>query len=182
MKKIVKGVLVVSGIVALGSLGACHSVSSHPETERKFQGKWRTEYYLGNKDMRMLVHETATFDTLTHRYKIHQVQEIIYPVNILYANVDYEGSWKAGEKYFIGKIDQKTVRNELNPQFDEIEEYRQYRDVVRGEAEADLRNDEFLIREIEDGRIHLFDDDRDVAHDLIKVVPPSENPEKEITL
>ncbi|MDE6717944.1 MAG: hypothetical protein K2J70_07120 [Muribaculaceae bacterium] len=184
MKKTIIGILVTAGALSIGWVAeSCgRSVKSDPEIERQFHGRWKTEYYLGNKDMRMMVRETAVFDTLTHRYSITQVQELISPVNIVYANVSYEGTWHADKKFLLGKIDSKTVVNELNPQFDEIPEYRQYLNFVEDEADADLESDEFFIRKLEEGRIHLFDEDRDVAHDLIRVQPVPEDPDHEILL
>ena len=178
MKKIVIGMSLVMGCTIV----SCSSKPGDPDTERHFQGKWRTEYYLGNKDMRMLVKEEAEFDTLTHRYTIHQQQDLIYPVNINYANVYYEGTWKADTSFLYGDIDGSTVVNELNPQFGEEEEFRVYLNFIKNEADADMERDRFLIRNLSDDRIHLFDDDRDVAHDLIRVDPVAAEDELDVAI
>lgn len=175
MNKIVIGVTVLLGLAISGC-----SHKSDKETERAFHGEWKCEYYMTNDDMRMKVAETARFDTLTHKYYVEQLQELIYPVVIKYADVKYEGTWSADEKFLRGTINKKSVVNKLNSRFDENPEMKVYRDFVKDAADADMSNDILLIRRIEPDRIHLYDDDRDVAHDLVKVENNEDDSEGEI--
>lgn len=170
MKKVVFGVglgCIVLGVAFLNTRCSDKSVGD-ADVERNFQGDWACEYFLTNDSMRMKVTEVCNFDTLTHKYHVEQVQEIIYPVHLHYANVVYDGDWTADEKFLHGIIDQSTVANELNPQFDKEPATGIYKELVKHTADADMRSDIYLIRNIEGGRIHLYDDDRKVAHDLIR--------------
>lgn len=167
MKESVIGVSILLAIISAGcSKGA---PEGDKDMERNFQGEWVTEYLIDNSDMRMRVKEFAAFDTLTHTYKVHQEQWLIYPVNIKYADVSYDGTWSADKKYLYGVIDQSSVKNELNSNFDENAEFQKYKDFVRNSADADMKEDEFVIRVVKDDRIHLLDLDRNVAHDLMRV-------------
>lgn len=179
MKKIVFGGVALSSILVGASsiiFAGCSGkkIESDPKVERMFQGDWRTEYRIDNENMRMLVSEKISFDTLTHRYKVTQVQKLIFPVSIKYADLSYEGTWKADGEYFQGEIDKSTIKNEVNSKFDEIEEYKTYFDFVEGAADADMQKDDFIIRKINPERIHLFEADREVAHDLIRAVNPND--------
>lgn len=176
MKKIVIGVTCLLGIIGAGC--SKQPPQGDANVERNFQGNWSTEYIIDNSDMRMRVKEKASFDTLTHKYKVSQVLTLVYPVTIKYADVSYEGSWSADKKYLHGVIDQSTLKNELNPKFDEEPEYQVYKDFVKNSADADMQKDEFVIRVIKDDRIHLLDLDRNVAHDMVRSTvnqAPAEN-------
>ena len=184
MRKIVFGGVALSSILigASGLLfGGCSEkiVESDPNVERQFQGDWRTEYRIDNKNMRMIVTEKISFDTLTHRYKVTQVQQLIFPVSIKYADLSYEGTWSADSEYFQGKIDKSTIKNEINKKFDEVEEYKTYYDFVEDAAESDMKKDDFLIRKISPERIHLYETDREVAHDLIRAFNPTDSVSQE---
>lgn len=171
MKKIVIGFHVI-GAILLGSvaLQSCNEKlkKGDPSVERNFQGDWETEYRIDNENMRLVVKEKVNFDTLTHRYKVEQVQELIFPVNIKYADLSYEGVWSADKDYLYGRIDESTIKNELNPKFDEDEVYKDYYEIVKETVAADMKKDDFMVRKITSDRIHLFDKDRTVAHDLIR--------------
>lgn len=149
------------------------------DVERSFQGDWNSEYLLDNKDMRMMVKEKASFDTLSHRYKIEQELTLIYPVSIKYADISYEGSWSADKDGMHGVIDRGTVKNRLNNQFEVEPEYDKYRQMVKNTADANMQEDEYKIHLIQNDRIHLIDTDRNVVHDLARSVPtnmPTDNP------
>ncbi len=179
MKKIVIGVSCLLALVGIGC--SKQPLKGDTNVERHFQGDWRTEYLLDNSDMRMRVKEKISFDTLNNRYKVSQVLMLIYPVTLKYADVSYEGTWSADKKYLHGVIDQSTLKNELNPKFEEEPEYQVYRDFVKNSADADMQKDEFVIRVIKDDRIHMIDLDRNVAHDLIRANVPEETPEVDTT-
>lgn len=165
MKKIVLGI----SLAAL-AVGGCTKEKhvGEPEMERKFQGDWNAEYFVDNEDMRMRVTEKMTFDTLSHTYRIEQVQKIIYPVNILYSEIEYEGTWTADNERLYGKIDQASVKNELNPNIRNEKQFKVYQDFVNKLADIDLSKDAFMIRVLEPDRIHLIDLDRNVTHDLTR--------------
>ncbi len=170
MQKIVIGVTCLMVIGAVGCSKKQHE--GNKDVERNFQGDWRTEYIIDNKDMRMRVLEEATFDTLNHTYRVDQTLMLIYPVTIKYADVSYQGTWSADEKYLHGVIDKSSVVNQLNSQFDADPQVKIYKDFVKNSADADMQKDEFLIREIESDRIHLIDLDRNVTHDLVRASAP----------
>ncbi|MDE5808398.1 MAG: hypothetical protein K2H76_09795, partial [Muribaculaceae bacterium] len=144
MKKIVIGVSCILGIVAMGCSNGKRK--GDPNIERNFQGDWSCDYLIDNSDMRMRVLEKISFDTLDHRYKVEQVLKVIYPVTITYSTVSYEGTWSADQEYMKGIIDQSTLVNELNPQFEQDEEYKVYKDMVKNSADADMATDGFKIR------------------------------------
>ena len=171
MKKIVIGFHVI-GAILLGSIAlqSCNEKlkKGDPSIERNFQGDWETEYRIDNDEMRLIIKEKASFDTLTHRYKVEQVQELIFPVTIKYADLSYEGVWSADKEYLYGRIDESTIKNEINPKFNEDEVCQGYHEILKEAVAADMKKDDFMVRKITPDRIHLFDKDRTVAHDFIR--------------
>ena len=164
MKHKIFGIIIICICTLLTS---CMS-GGDEKVEAIFNGEWKCQYYIDIRSRKFRVEETTKYDSNRHTYDTRMKLVEIYPASVDFGTFIYGGKWKANDKFVYGKIDNKKVKFEVNPEYyDRHAQDGFYKAILKYLKDTRYKEDYFITLFKEDD-IRLYSEDRDTSYDLYR--------------
>ncbi|MDE6351738.1 MAG: hypothetical protein K2K88_01150 [Muribaculaceae bacterium] len=112
-------------------------VTSDPETEKKLEGTWQTEYFDTEDGVKVKMTSIETYSLSDHRYDAQVGMEMTSPIYMNIGSINYTGTWKASKEMVECKIDKQSLSFKFSDLLDSSDKREFKQEFLKGLEEND---------------------------------------------